>query len=161
MEEMIWHKHRWPETVKKSLDYPEEPLFAILDKIAAEHPEAPSTLYDGIAHSFAEVKDHADRIANFLSSRGIGKGDKVAIFMPNVPQYPPVFFGILKAGATAVTCNPQYKTNELNFQLKDSGAKGVFVFDHPSFTPTAYAATKGTDVETVVICNIKSFLPKA
>ncbi|MFX1332081.1 MAG: long-chain fatty acid--CoA ligase [Promethearchaeota archaeon] len=161
MEEMIWHKHRWPETVKKSLDYPDEPLFAILDKIAAQHPEAPSTLFEGIAHSFAEVKDHADRIANFLSSRGIGKGDRVAIFMPNVPQYPPVFFGILKAGATAVTCNPQYKTNELNFQLKDSGAKGVFVFDHPIFTPTAYGAIKGTDVETVVICSIKSFLPKA
>lgn len=160
MEEMPWHKHRWPETVKKSLDYPNEPLFAMLDKIAAEHPEAPSTLYSGIAHSFAEVKDHADRIANFLSSRGIGKGDKVAIFMPNVPQYPPVFFGILKTGATAVTCNPQYKMTELNFQLKDSGAKGVFVFDHPSFTPTAYGAAKGTDVDTVVICSIKSFLPK-
>ncbi|MHA2069841.1 MAG: AMP-binding protein, partial [Candidatus Thorarchaeota archaeon] len=120
MEEMLWHKHRWPENVKKSLDYPDEPLFALLDKIAAKHPEAPSTLYRGIAHPFAEVKDHADRIANFLSSRGIGKGDKVAIFMPNVPMYPPVFFGILKAGATAVTCNPAYKMGELNFQLKDS-----------------------------------------
>ncbi|MHA2302386.1 MAG: AMP-binding protein [Candidatus Thorarchaeota archaeon] len=160
MDEMIWHKHRWPETVKKSLDYPDEPLFAILDKIAAEHPEAPSTLYRGIAHPFAEVKDHADRIANFLSSRGIGKGDKVAIFMPNVPMYPPVFFGILKAGAVAVTCNPSYKTGELNFQLKDSGAKAVFAFDHPVFTPTTYEASKDTDVETVVICSIKTFLPK-
>ncbi len=160
MEEMLWHKHKWPETVKKSLDYPNEPLFALLDNITAEHPEAPSTLYRGIAHPFAEVKDHADRIANFLSSRGIGKGDKVAIFMPNMPMYPPVFFGILKTGATAVTCNPSYKMGELNFQLKDSGAKAVFVFDHPVFTPTGYGAAKGTDVETIVICSIKRFLPK-
>jgi len=160
MEEMLWHKSRWPKTVKKSLDYPDEPLFALLDKVAAEHPDSPSTLYSGIVHSFAEVKDHADRIANFLSSKGIGKGDKVAIFMPNVPMYPPVFFGILKTGATVVTCNPSYKANELNFQLKDSGSKAVFVFDHPSFTPTSYNAVKGTDVETVVICSIKSFLPK-
>ncbi|MHA2193156.1 MAG: AMP-binding protein, partial [Candidatus Thorarchaeota archaeon] len=147
-------------TVKKSLDYPDEPLFALLDNVAARTPDAPSTIYDGISHSFAEVKDHADRIANFLSSKGIGKGDKVAIFMPNVPMYPPVFFGILKTGATTVTCNPSYKMNELNFQLKDSGAKAVFVFNHASFTPTAYEAVKGTDVETVVIVNIKSFLPK-
>ncbi|MHA1965901.1 MAG: AMP-binding protein [Candidatus Thorarchaeota archaeon] len=160
MEEMLWHKSRWPETVKKSLDYPDEPLFALLDNVAARTPDAPSTIYDGISHSFAEVKDHADRIANFLSSKGIGKGDKVAIFMPNVPMYPPVFFGILKTGATTVTCNPSYKMNELNFQLKDSGAKAVFVFNHASFTPTAYEAVKGTDVETVVIVNIKSFLPK-
>jgi long-chain acyl-CoA synthetase len=160
MEEMPWHKSRWPETVKKSLDYPEEPLFALLDKQAAENPESPSTIYDGIKYSFAEVKDHADRIANFLSSKGIGKGDKVAIFMPNVPMYPPVFFGILKTGATTVTCNPSYKANELNFQLKDSGAKAVFVFDHVSFTPTSYEAVKGTDVEVHVICSIKSFLPK-
>jgi long-chain acyl-CoA synthetase len=160
MEEMLWHKSRWPETVKKSIDYPDEPLFALIDNIAAKTPDAPSTIYDGISHSFAEVKDHADRIANFLASKGVGKGDKVAIFMPNVPMYPPVFFGILKTGATAVTCNPSYKMNELNFQLKDSGAKAVFVFNHASFTPTAYKAVKGTDVETVVIVNIKSFLPK-
>jgi len=161
MKEMPWHKSRWPENVKKSLKYPDEPLFAILDKTAAEHPDAPSTMYSGISHSFAEVKDHADRIANFLASRGIGKGDKVAIFLPNTPHYPPIFFGILKTGATAVTCNPSYKANELNFQLKDSGAKGVFVFDHPSFTPTSYEAVKGTDVKVHVICSIKSFLPKA
>ena len=160
MEEMPWHKSRWPENVKKSIDYPDEPLFALLDNVVAKHPDSPSTVYSGVSHSFAEVKDHADRIANFLSSKGIGKGDKVAIFMPNVPMYPPVFFGILKTGATTVTCNPSYKANELNFQLKDSGAKAVFVFDHVSFTPTSYEAVKGTDVETIVICSIKSFLPK-
>ncbi len=160
MEEMLWHTKRWPEHVRKSLDYPDEPLFALLDNIAAKHPDSPSTVYSGVSHSFAEVKDHADRIANFLSSKGIGKGDKVAIFMPNVPMYPPVFFGILKTGATAVTCNPSYKANELNFQLKDSGAKAVFVFDHDVFTPTSYEAVKGTDVEIHVLCSIKSFLPK-
>jgi len=157
---MLWHTKRWPEHVRKSLDYPDEPLFALLDNIAAKHPDSPSTVYSGLSHSFAEVKDHADRIANFLTSKGIGKGDKVAIFMPNVPMYPPVFFGILKAGATAVTCNPSYKANELNFQLKDSGTKAVFVFDHQVFTPTSYEAVKGTDVEIHVLCSIKSFLPK-
>ncbi|NHJ12408.1 MAG: long-chain fatty acid--CoA ligase [Candidatus Thorarchaeota archaeon] len=160
MEEMLWHKSRWPETVKKSLDYPDEPLYALLDRIAAEHPDSPSTIFSGVSKTFAEVKDHADRIANFLTSRGIGKGDRVAIFLPNLPHYPPIFFGILKTGATTVTCNPQYKAGELNFQLKDSGAKAVFCMDHASFTPITYEAVKGTDVSTVVVCSVKSFLPK-
>ncbi|NHI84197.1 MAG: long-chain fatty acid--CoA ligase [Candidatus Thorarchaeota archaeon] len=161
MEEMLWHKSRWPETVKKSLDYPDEPLYALLDRIAAEYPNSPSTIFSGVSRTFAEVKDHAERIANFLTNRGIGKGDRVAIFLPNLPHYPPIFFGILKTGATTVTCNPQYKAGELNFQLKDSGAKAVFCMDHPAFTPITYEAVKETDVNTVVVCSVKRFLPKA
>jgi long-chain acyl-CoA synthetase len=77
-----------------------------------------------------------------------------------MPHYPPVFFGILKTGATTVTCNPSYTAGELGFQLKDSGAKAVFVLDHPKFTPLAYDAAEGTDVEFVVVCSVKAFLPK-
>jgi long-chain acyl-CoA synthetase len=161
MKEELWHTKRWPSTVKKTLDYPDKPLFALLDNIAAEHPDSPSTIWSGVSRTFAEVKDHADRIANFLVSRGIKTGDRVAIFLPNLPQYPPVFFGILKAGAVAVTCNPTYTAGELNFQLKDSGAKAVFCMDDKKFTPLTYEAVKGTDVESVIVCSVKSFLPKA
>jgi len=161
MKEELWHKNRWPPTVKKTLEYPDEPLFALLDKIAKEHPDRPSTLWAGVSKSFAEIKDHADRIANFLVSRGIKKGDRVAIFLPNLPQYPPIFFGILKTGAIAVTCNPSYTMGELNFQLKDAGVKAVFCMDDKRFTPTTYEAIKDTDVETVIVCSVKNFLPKA
>jgi long-chain acyl-CoA synthetase len=82
----------------------------------------------------------------------------VAIFLPNLPHFPEIFFGILKAGATCVTCNPLYKTSELNYQLKDCGAKALFVMDHPVFYPTAVAALEGAEVKTVVICNVKSYL---
>ncbi|MHA2378086.1 MAG: long-chain-fatty-acid--CoA ligase [Candidatus Thorarchaeota archaeon] len=160
MDEMLWHKHKWPETVKKSIDYPDEPLFAILDRAAEKYGQETSTIYSGVTRTFAEVKGDAEKIANFLASRGIGKGDRVAIFLPNMPQYPPIFFGILKTGAIVVTCNPSYRTGELNFQLNDAGVKAVFCMDHPSFTPTAYEAVKGTDVDTVVVCSMKSQLPK-
>jgi long-chain acyl-CoA synthetase len=160
MDEMPWHKYKWPETVKKSLDYPDEPLYAILDKAADNYGEATSTIFSGATRTFGEVRDHAERIANFLASRGIKKGDRVAIFLPNMPQYPPIFFGILKAGGTVVTCNPQYKVGELNFQLKDAGVKAVFCLDHPSFTPTTYEAVKGTDVDTVVVCSAKTEVSK-
>ncbi len=156
MDEMLWHKHKWPETVKKTLEYPDEPLYVILDKAADNYGDATSTIFRGVTRTFAQVKEDANKIANFLTSRGIGKGDRVAIFLPNLPQYPPIFFGILKTGATVVTCNPQYKAVELNFQLKDAGVKAVFCMDHPTFTPTTYEAVKGTDVDTVVVCGTKS-----
>ncbi len=157
---MLWHQHKWPEGVKKTLEYPDEPLYAMLDKSAEKSGDLPYVVYGGLSRTFAEVRDSADRIANFLASKGITKGDRVAIFLPNVPQFPPIFFGALKVGATVVTCNPQYKAAELNFQLKDSGAKIVFVFDHETFVPTCYEAIKDTDVTDVVVCSIKSFLPK-
>ena len=84
----------------------------------------------------------------------------MAIFLPNLPHYPPIFFGILKAGAVCVTCNPLYTAKELNYQLKDAGAKIVFCMDHPQFYPTTVKAVAGTGVETVVVCGVKSYLPK-
>ncbi len=160
MEEKLWHRYKWPKNVRWSLEYPNEPLYAILDRSADQSGDLPYTVFEGTKRTFREVRDHANRIANFLASRGIKKGDRVAMFLPNVPHFPPVFFGALKSGATVVTCNPMYKAAELNFQLRDSGAVVVFVLDHPVFTPTCYEAIKGTDVKTVVVCNVKSFLPK-
>jgi long-chain acyl-CoA synthetase len=101
----------------------------------------------------------ADRVATFLVQKGIQRGDRVALFLPNVPHFPVTFFGALKSGAVCVTCNPLYKANELNFQLKDCGAKALFVLDHPVIYPTALEALKGTDVQTVVVCSVKDFLP--
>jgi len=137
----------------------EKPLFTILDDAARDYPNQVYTVFNDAGRSFAQVRDTADRIANFLAARGIGKGDRVAVFLPNLPHYPAIFFGILKAGAVCVTCNPLYTANELNYQLKDAGARVVFCMDHPQFYPTAAKAVQGSDVETVVICNVKSYLP--
>ncbi|MGV9169345.1 MAG: long-chain-fatty-acid--CoA ligase [Promethearchaeia archaeon] len=160
MDEMLWHKHKWPEDAPKSIEYPEEPLFAMLDRSAEKRGDQPFTLWEGKSRTFAEVRDDANRIANFLASKGIGEGDTVAVFLPNTPHFPVAFFGILKTGARICTCNPMYKTGELNHQLNDSGAVAVFVLDHPTFTPTCYEAVKNSDVKTVVVCSVKSFLPK-
>ncbi|MHA1137914.1 MAG: long-chain-fatty-acid--CoA ligase [Candidatus Thorarchaeota archaeon] len=162
MDEMYWQSGpAWPERARKTIDYPKEPLFTMLDRSAEENGDLPYTVFMGKTKTFAEVRENADRIANFLVSKGIKKGDRVAIFLPNMPHFPPVFFGALKTGAKVVTCNPMYKAGELNYQLKDTGAKIVFVLDHPTFTPTCYEAIKGTDVHTVVVCSVKPYLSKA
>ena len=84
-----------PHTVS---DY-NRPLFDVLDESAQNYPDETYTIFNGGTKTFSQVKDTADRIANFLSAKGIKKGDRVAIFLPNIPHYPAIFFGILKAGA--------------------------------------------------------------
>lgn len=156
----LWHKSKWPEGVPHDVTGYERPLFSILDDAARDYPNSTYTIFNDFGRTFAQVKDTADRIATFLVSRGIQPGDRVGIFLPNLPHYPEIFFGILKAGGVCVTCNPLYRASELNFQLKDSRAKAVFVMDHPEFYPTAVKAVIGSDVKTVVICNVKTHLPK-
>jgi len=159
MTATTWPAPKWPQGVPHDLSGYEKPLFSILDESASQYPDQAYTIFNDATRTFSQVKDTADRIANFLAARGIQKGDRVAIFLPNLPHYPAIFFGILKAGAVCVTCNPLYTANELNYQLKDAGARVVFCMDHPQFYPTTLEAIKGSDVETVVICGIKSYLP--
>ncbi|MGD9973382.1 MAG: long-chain fatty acid--CoA ligase [Desulfatirhabdiaceae bacterium] len=154
-----WQTDRWPEGVAREVLGYEKPVFSFLEESAKNYPNQVYTIFNDGARTYAQVNDAANRVANFLISRGIKKGDRVAIFLPNLPQYPPIYFGILKAGAVCVTCNPVYTAGELNYQLKDSGARAVFVMDHPQMYPTAVKAIEGSDVKTVVICNVKSYLP--
>ena len=155
-----WPTPHWPEGVPQAVSGFDKPLFSILDDAARAYPDHVYTIFSDATRTFAQVKDTADRIAHFLHARGIRKGDRVAVFLPNLPHYPPIYFGIIKAGAICVTCNPLYTVKELNFQLKDCGAKAVFCMDHPHFYPTTVKAVDATGVETVVVCSVKSYLPK-
>ncbi len=155
-----WNTPFWPESVSRTVADYHYPLFKLLDDSAARYPDQVYTIFNGATKTYAQVRNTADRIANFLAAKGIGKGDKVAIFLPNIPHFPEILFGILKAGAVAVNCNPVYTPPELNYQLKDSESKAVFCMDHPELYPKTVEAIKGTDVDIVIVCNIKSYLPK-
>jgi long-chain acyl-CoA synthetase len=155
-----WNTPFWPESVSRTVADYHYPIFKLLDDSAAKYPDQVYTIFNGATKTYAQVRNTADRIANFLAAKGIGKGDKVAIFLPNIPHFPEILFGILKAGAVAVNCNPVYTPPELNYQLKDSESKAVFCMDHPELYPKTVEAIKGTDVDIVIVCNIKSYLPK-
>lgn len=154
-----WNTTRWPEGVPREITGFEKPIFSLLDQSAETYPDNTFTIFNGRSKSYARVREIVDRIAHFLVEQGIQKGDRVAIFLPNLPHFPEIFFGALKAGATCVTCNPLYTAAELNYQLKDSGAKIIFCMDHPQFYPTVVEAMRNTDVAQVVICSVKSYLP--
>jgi long-chain acyl-CoA synthetase len=159
MSSKPWHGPKWPEDVPYEISGYEKPLTSVLDTTARLYPHHTYTIFQGATRTFAQVKDTADRVARFLVSRGIEPGDRVGIFLPNLPHYPPIFFGILKAGAVCVTCNPLYKASELNFQLRDAGVRALFVMDHPVIYPTVLKALEGLEVHTVVVCNVKPYLP--
>ncbi|MBE2266704.1 MAG: AMP-binding protein, partial [Anaerolinea sp.] len=159
METKLWHQHKWTAGVPFDVDYPAIPVHGLLQEAAEHHRSAPFVIFNDHVQTFEEVEAMANRVANFLILRGVQKGDRVALFLPNVPHFPAVFFGVLKTGAICVTCNPTYSVPELNYQLKDSGARCLFAMDHPILYETACEAIRDTSVETVVICNVSTFLP--
>jgi long-chain acyl-CoA synthetase len=159
MHTNTWPTDQWPQGVPRDIGDYNKPLFSILDDAASNYPNQVYTVFSGATKTFAQVQEGANRVANFLIARGIRKGDRVAIFLPNLAHYPVVYFGIIKTGAVCVTCNPLYTAGELNYQLKDAGARALFCMDHPQFYPVTVEAVQGSDVDTVVICSVKSILP--
>lgn len=95
--------------------------------------------------------------AGWLQSRGIVKGDRVALMMPNLLQYPVCLFGTLLAGAVVVNVNPLYTADELHFQLADSGARIIVVAEN--FAHTVQAAKEGTGLEQIVLTSLGEMLP--
>ena len=102
-----------------------KPLYSLLTDSARLHPGKTCVHYEGRNLTYSEVDDISSRFASALLSLGLKQGDRVAVFMPNIPQLVISFFGILKAGGVVVMCNPIYKERELEHQLGDSGAEIV------------------------------------
>ncbi len=102
-----------------------KPLYAVVTDSAKKYPQNVSVHYQGRDFTYSELDDLSSRFASVLVSLGVKRGDRVAIFLPNTPQFVFSFFGTLKAGAIAVSNNPLYKERELEHQLNDSGAEVI------------------------------------
>ena len=96
---------------------------------AAAHPERAAVKLNDIEVSYAALQAGASRVAGWLQSLGVAPGDRVALNMPNLPQFPVIYYGILWAGATVVPMNPLFKDREVAYALQDSGAKVLFVWE--------------------------------
>ena len=151
-----WTAHYDPG-VPASLVYPSVPLQAILDDTAASEPESIATIFFGRRRTYKSMSDDAWRFANGLRRLGLRRGDRVALVLPNTPQFIVAFYGALRAGATVVPCNPRYTAPELHHQLADSGARFVVVLSR--LYPLVKAARPGTAVERVIVTNIKEEMP--
>jgi len=103
-------------------------LATLLEDNLRHHPAKTAVIYGSTRLSYAQVNGAANQVANGLKAAGIQKGDKVALSCLNIPYFPIVYFGILKAGATVVPLNVLLKRREIAYHLKDSDAKAYFCF---------------------------------
>jgi long-chain acyl-CoA synthetase len=103
-------------------------LSSLLERTAQAHPDRTAVVLGDTRLTYAQVDGAANQVANLLVSRGIEPGDKVALSCPNLPYFPIVYYGILKAGATVVPLNVLLKGREVAYHLDDSDARAYFCF---------------------------------
>jgi len=143
--------------VPASLEYPAVPLHALLDQAAELYPASTATIFFNAKRSYASLLKDAKRFSAGLRALGVKQGDKVAIDLPNCPQFLIAFFGALRIGAVVVPCNPLYTPPELRYQLADSGAETIVVLSRGY--PVVRAAREGTRIRNVIVTNIKEEMP--
>ena len=132
-------------------------LVAIIDEAIARFPDRPAFENLGVRITFAELDRLAKDFTGFLVSRaGLARGDRVALMMPNVLQYPVALVGALRAGLVVVNTNPLYTVRELRHQLADSGARAIVVLEN--FGHVLEECIDDTDVEHVVVTGLGDML---
>ena len=151
-----WTRHYDPG-VPATLRYPDTTMHAFLDDAAESYPNSTATIFFNAKRTYKSISDDAWRFANGLRKMGVKKGDRVALMLPNTPQFVIAFYGALRAGAIVVPCNPLYTAPELKHQLADSGAETVVVLSR--LYPVVKAAREGTRIRNVIVTNIKEEMP--
>jgi len=152
----FWLKN-YPAGVPSDIDpslYPS--VVALLEESFAKYRDARAYVCMDKALTFGEVDELSRALAAWLQGRGLKRGARVAIMMPNVLQYPVAVAAVLRAGFIAVNVNPLYTARELEHQLKDSGAEAVIVLEN--FAATLAAATAGSAVKHVIVGSMGDLL---
>ncbi|WP_109356362.1 long-chain fatty acid--CoA ligase [Sphingorhabdus sp. EL138] len=115
----------------------------------------------GRKYSYAEVAAGVIRVAKGLQDLGVQKGDRVGLFLPNVPHYVTAYYGAMAIGATVVNFSPLYTVDELNHQVEDSGTKILFTLSASAVFPTAYEVLQQSSLERLVVGSVAGALPGA
>ncbi len=150
----------WPE------GFPSEPTFRLgkiplteyLRANARNDPDRPAVIYYGYEMTYRELDEASDRLAAFLASRGLVKGDRAAVHLFNCPQFYVAFYGILKLGCIHVPVNPMFREAELLYEIEDADPKVLLTMDllYPLVAKTGVAER----LEAVVVTRFADFLPE-
>jgi long-chain acyl-CoA synthetase len=147
----------YPEGVPADIDVDQYPsLVHLLEESFQKYAGLPAYSFMGKDVSYSRVDSLSQAFAAYLQGLGLVKGDRVAIMMPNVPQYPIAVAGILRAGFVVVNVNPLYTARELEHQLKDSGAKAIVIVEN--FAATLEQCLAATPVKHVVLAAMGDLL---
>jgi long-chain acyl-CoA synthetase len=155
----IWLRH-YPPGVPADIDTSRYPsLVAMFEESFARFAAREAAVCMGAPLTYAELDQASRAFAAFLQARGIKRGARVALMMPNVLQYPVAIAGTLRAGCTVVNVNPLYKPRELEFQLTDAGAEAIVVLEN--FAAVLQEALPRTPVKHVVVASMGDMLGAA
>ncbi len=154
--ERVWLES-YPEGVPTDIDASEyESLVGLMAESFAKYAQRTAYSFMGQDISYEETDVKSQSLAAYFQSLGLQKGDRVAIMMPNVPQYPVAVAAILRAGLVVVNVNPLYTPRELEHQLTDSGAKAIVIIEN--FAITLQKCIKQTQVKHIVMCAMGDML---
>jgi len=154
--EKPWLKFYEPH-VPEFIDYPDTIMPAALEETARKYPNALALIFKDTKITFREYNESVDRFAAALQKLGVKKGDRVAIHLPNCPQFPITYYAVLRIGAIVVPCNPIYTAREMRHQVSDSGAEVIVTLS--SMYPIIKKIRPDTDLRHVIVAKVKTYFP--
>ncbi|MGX9392014.1 AMP-binding protein [Nitrobacteraceae bacterium UC4446_H13] len=154
----LWRK-AWPKGAAREPQYlhGEVALTEYLRAWAKKQPEHPAVIFYGHVMSYADLDKQSDRFASLLMSKSVKKGDRVAVFMPNCPQFHIVFFGILKLGAVHVPVSPLSRAFELSYELNDTDAEVIVAQDQ--LIETVNQVKGETKLREIIVTSFADVIP--
>lgn len=154
--EKIWLK-QYPAGVPATLDVElYASLVALIEESFKKCGPLPAYKFMGKSISFAQVDEASRALAAYLQDQGLAKGDRIALMMPNVPQYPVAVAAVLRAGFVVVNVNPLYTPRELEHQLKDSGAKAIVILEN--FAKTLQQVLSAVPTKKIILTALGDML---
>jgi len=157
--ESIWRSGAYRHPTPWATDFPPLSLVEMFEDSARRHGDRALIDFLGRRYSYAETMDGAARVATGLAKLGYGRGDRIGLFLPNVPHYLAAYFGILKLGATVVNFSPLYTPEELAHQVADSGTRLLFTISATALLPTALKVLDESSLERLIVGSVAGALP--
>src|SRR5437867_12111880 len=149
-----WLKH-YQEGVPASIEVPLKSVTRMFDEATERAPGRTAVVFYGRSITYRELREATDRLACALAGLGVKKGDRVALYLVNSPQFIIAYFAALKCGATVTPISPVYTSHEVRYQLADSGARAVICQD------VLYEKVEkaGVALDHVVVTSVSEYLP--
>ena len=151
-----WLAH-YDKGVPQTIEYPKAPLFHFLEEAARKYPDRACTIFNGAVISYKEMEAQTNHMAAALVELGVKKGDRVGIFMPNLPQFVIAYYGILKAGGVVVAVNPTYPPDEVLTPVNDANIEIMFTLTR--FYKVLKTVREKSKLKKIIVSNLKEALP--
>lgn len=144
----------YPDHINKEISVSDISMVGVLERTVKKFPNHLAISFHDQNWTYAELKEQVDLFAAALQSKGIKKGDPIALMLPTCPQYVVAYYGILLIGGMVVPINPQSTKRELKYILNDTKAKTIITLDDIKLT--AVAAQASTSLEKIIVTSLHS-----